>query len=335
MAFTWTDTEIQAKETLVRKIHIDEVRSNVDELDTALDAHVIDTNYAAHPIVTAEHNGLMTTDLYDTVVARDADTVDGYHADDLLSTMPIGAIIAWPNEVIPLGFQLCDGTNGTPDLRDKFIFGAGPSHAVHTTGGEATHVLTEAETASHRHVGLTYTGTGYDNQHEWAPFISSCRTGPCPGTYCPDAATGYAGGNQAHNNLPPYHCLYFIQKITGKMPTYEGDIGPNADRLDGYHAADFVLMSALPSMLPAQQQVHIATGVIVDGGVIPLPPEWGVTRSQCHHFVSINYLDDAPTSGDLYSIQCSVDQATGAVYCRAENIHRTNYTANYMIIAIA
>lgn len=335
MAFTWTDTEIQAKETLVRKVHIDEVRSNVDELDTALDAHVINTNYAAHPIVTEEHNGLMTPELREIVVTRDADTVDGYHADDLLSTMPIGAIIAWPNEIIPLGFQLCDGTNGTPDLRDKFIFGAGPSHALHATGGEETHILTEAELAAHGHAfpgddhlwdvfGLPRTSTA--GNWDW-----KSGSGGASGWY----KTLNAGSNAAHNNMPPYHCLYFIQKITGKMPTYTGDVGPNADRLDGYHAADFVLASALPSMLPAQQQFHISTGVIHDGEIIPIPPEWGVTRNQCHHFVSINYLDDAPTSGDLYSIQCSVDQETGVVYCRAENIHRTNYTANYMLIAIS
>lgn len=242
MPFSWTDTNITAKETLVRKVHIDELRSNVDAVDIALSSHTSSTNYSAHPIVTAEHNGLMTPALREIVVTRDADTVDGYQAVDLLNSVPIGTILMWPNNVIPLGFQLCDGTNGTPDLREKFVLGVGATHALHATGGEAAHTLTLGETPTHNHVGLTYTGTGYDNQHEYAPFISSCRTGPCPGTYCPDATTGNAGSGQAHNNLPPFHALYYIQKLTGKMPTYAGDVGPNADRLDGYHAADIIAL---------------------------------------------------------------------------------------------
>ena len=237
MAFTWTDTEIQAKETLVRKVHMDEVRDNVDTLDDTIDAHTASTNYDSHPIVTSEHNGLMTPELREIVVTRNADTVDGYHADDLLSTMPIGAIIAWPNEIIPLGFQLCDGTNGTPDLRDKFIFGAGPSHALHATGGEASHVLTEDEIPAHKHdKDIVYGNESNRTGNPWGSSNNSSQEG----TYT--FSTGLTGGGQAHNNLPPFHALYYIQKLTGKMPTYTGDVGPNADRLDGYHAADLIAL---------------------------------------------------------------------------------------------
>ena len=55
--------------------------------------------------------------------------------------VPIGGIILWSGSVasIPAGWQLCDGTNLTPDLRDKFVVGAGSSYAVNATGGNATH----------------------------------------------------------------------------------------------------------------------------------------------------------------------------------------------------
>ncbi|MDA8639368.1 hypothetical protein N9L31_00195 [bacterium] len=36
---------------------------------------------------------------------------------------------------LPIGWAVCDGTYGTPDLRDKFVLGAGGAHAANSTGG--------------------------------------------------------------------------------------------------------------------------------------------------------------------------------------------------------
>jgi len=51
------------------------------------------------------------------------------------------AIAAWYGSIadIPSGWQLCDGTNGTPDLRDRFLAGAGDTYAVNATGGNVEH----------------------------------------------------------------------------------------------------------------------------------------------------------------------------------------------------
>lgn len=55
------------------------------------------------------------------------------------SGVPNGAIIMWSGTVatIPNGFLLCDGTNGTPDLRNRFVIGAGDTYAVGATGGSS------------------------------------------------------------------------------------------------------------------------------------------------------------------------------------------------------
>jgi hypothetical protein len=55
--------------------------------------------------------------------------------------VPIGTIVMWNNRggaSIPTNWALCNGTNGTPDLRDKFIVGYSATKAINTTGGSDT-----------------------------------------------------------------------------------------------------------------------------------------------------------------------------------------------------
>jgi hypothetical protein len=53
------------------------------------------------------------------------------------TTVPAGAIIMWSGSIgsIPAGYVICNGSNGTPDLRDSFVVGAGNSYGVGSTGG--------------------------------------------------------------------------------------------------------------------------------------------------------------------------------------------------------
>lgn len=55
--------------------------------------------------------------------------------------MMFGFILMWHGAIvdIPAGWAICDGNNGTPDLRDKFIVGAGSGYAVGGTGGQLNH----------------------------------------------------------------------------------------------------------------------------------------------------------------------------------------------------
>lgn len=55
--------------------------------------------------------------------------------------VPSGGIIIWSGAIpnIPFGFVLCDGNNGSPDLRDKFVIGAGTTYTPGQTGGNITH----------------------------------------------------------------------------------------------------------------------------------------------------------------------------------------------------
>ena len=115
-----------------------------------------------------------------------------------------GMIVAWSGSVanIPTGFVLCDGSNNTPDLRDKFIIGAGNNYAVDATGGSKDAVVVE-----HKHV------TTFDG-HKFFPgdgstSISYGGPGGYPATVFNMDNEGVSGTDK---NLPPYHALCYIMK---------------------------------------------------------------------------------------------------------------------------
>ena len=73
------------------------------------------------------------------------------------SIIPAGVILMWSGSIasIPAGWALCNGSGGTPDLRDRFIVGAGSSYAVGATGGANTVTLDVSQIPSHNHSGTT------------------------------------------------------------------------------------------------------------------------------------------------------------------------------------
>jgi hypothetical protein len=113
-----------------------------------------------------------------------------------------GMIIAWSGatNAIPTGFVLCDGNNNTPDLRDRFIIGAGNSYAVDATGGSKDAVLVE-----HFHTTLNFVARS--NYAEPRNFGVG-TDGNCNST----GNTDTKGESGTDKNLPPYHALCFIMK---------------------------------------------------------------------------------------------------------------------------
>lgn len=69
--------------------------------------------------------------------------INGLAAFVVANALPSGVIMMWSGSIatIPAGWVLCDGTNGTPDLRSRFVYGAGsgPHPAPASVGGAATH----------------------------------------------------------------------------------------------------------------------------------------------------------------------------------------------------
>jgi len=130
------------------------------------------------------------------------------------TSVPSGCILLWSGSSgsIPAGFQLCDGTNGTPDLRDKFIVGAGNTYAVSQTGGSAdsilpshTHTLTDP---GHFHSVFATAGTGTGISAGAGDSVASVNSG----TATTGITISSAGVSPTGGNLPPYYALCYIYK---------------------------------------------------------------------------------------------------------------------------
>ena len=151
-------------------------------------------------------------------------------ATTAINGVPRGIITMWSGAVntVPSGWALCDGTNGTPNLKDKFVLGAGSVYSVGGTGGEAAHTLITAEMPSHTHVqdahghSVNQTITSaYTTQGpvDWgarygSPEIGINRFGNVGVSINSATATNQStGGGTAHNNMPPYYTLAFIMKL--------------------------------------------------------------------------------------------------------------------------
>jgi microcystin-dependent protein len=132
-------------------------------------------------------------------------------------TVPVGGIIMWSgseNE-IPDGWALCNGQTvegqTTPDLRARFVVGAGGAYAVGDTGGAETVTLTVDQIPSHAHTTTAktvgYSGS-FNSSAEAVTFDSSSKNNGWR-----SLSGGKTGGSQAHENRPPYYALSFIMRV--------------------------------------------------------------------------------------------------------------------------
>ena len=164
------------------------------------------------------------------------------------SLVPSGVIMMWSGSVatIPTGFLLCDGTNGTPDLRSRFIVGAGSGYNPGDTGGADSVTLTTSQIPSHTHDFSASGSTSTDGQHghnlvyadndsgggtnlylagetnaaglrtsgytSYTATASVVQNGNHSHTVNVSGTTTSTGGGSSHENRPPYYALAYIMK---------------------------------------------------------------------------------------------------------------------------
>ena len=153
------------------------------------------------------------------------------------AAFPVGGIIMWSGSIaaIPTGWALCNGSNGTPDLRNRFVIGAhsdsaGVAYSTVTGSNTQTGGSKDAIAVSHTH---TATSSVSDPGHNHTSFtngapngvgagaaLTSSSWGNTPGHAVQSNTTGIsvsttvasAGSSGTNANLPPYYALAFIMK---------------------------------------------------------------------------------------------------------------------------
>ena len=170
--------------------------------------------------------------------------VDGTITDAVAEVVPVpvGGIIMWTKKELPAPtdhWAICDGRNGTPDLLDRFIVGAGKTYKVRDTGGTNEVALTKAQMPNHTHAFVMDNQVGVydvpggrgtdrnDKNSGWmnggTKYKSSFSSGDneqarryftgTAGGDATDTEVGNDGYSDAHENRPPYYALYYIMRI--------------------------------------------------------------------------------------------------------------------------
>lgn len=145
-------------------------------------------------------------------------------------SVPAGVICMWSGSSaeIPAGWALCDGSNNTPDLRGRFVVGAGGAYDVGDTGGADSVALTTAQMPSHSHGGSVNIAEAGKHTHSiQLHAYSGYSAGYMPGadnrgstntssagshTHTATLSISNTGSGNAHENRPPYYALCYIMK---------------------------------------------------------------------------------------------------------------------------
>ena len=147
-------------------------------------------------------------------------TLNALDVTDALGFTPAywtsGMIMMWAGSIlaVPAGWFLCNGSNSTPDLRDRFIVGSGSTYATGASGGSA-----DAIVVSHTH-GVTdpshFHTQPYGQFQTAGPYIQDGSPSLAANQASNPAFTGItinsAGASGTNKNLPPYYALAYIMK---------------------------------------------------------------------------------------------------------------------------
>lgn len=162
--------------------------------------------------------------------------------------LPPGTIAFWEGTTPPSGWAICDGLNNTPDLRGRFVLGAGQGEGLtnrpfDTKGGTENETLTIEQIPSHNHIlhiGSRTVTTSINGEHKHNYTNINTGSYECDPDYneerCSNSTSNKStttsgdhnhsftidygtitstnnGSGSSHNNMPPFFTLNYIMKL--------------------------------------------------------------------------------------------------------------------------
>lgn len=193
--------------------------NNVTQInaDLTLKAAIASPTFTGVPAAPTAATGANTTQLATTAFVQ---TTVSAAVATIPAGIPTGGIILWSGSVgaIPTGWALCNGSNGTPDLRSRFVIGAGSAYNVAATGGSADSVVV-AHSHSVTDPGHTHTASlYYYDAATPRPYFRASYGASGQGTSVPTntnttgISVNSSGQTGVGANLPPYYALAYIMK---------------------------------------------------------------------------------------------------------------------------
>jgi len=129
-----------------------------------------------------------------------------------MGSVPSRVIVMWSGSLnqIPSGWVLCNGQNGTPNLTNQFVIGAGNRYPVGRTGGQEQVTLTTQQMPIHNHSNGEFR---YLLKSDGNQTMADSNWTVAEPNLAHQGQILNAGGNQPHENMPPYYALAFIMKL--------------------------------------------------------------------------------------------------------------------------
>lgn len=182
-------------------------------------------------------------------------------ADNMMTLLPVGTILMWYGSLgsLPTGWQNCDGTNGSPDLRGSFPRGAGGALALGASGGSAT-------ASGNTGAGGAHTPSGVADGHaittaEMPSHYHGIRNSYGPGTPATQANMGDAGnygiaGTRYVSGPASPGYIYTATGDNGQLIESNGGDGAHAHTLTMAAVADHTHSLSSVATVPPYKAVY-------------------------------------------------------------------------------
>ena len=199
---------------------------------------------------------------------QDGTTAQSWNAGDIVShranaavlrllnsVVPSGGILMWSGSVasIPEGWHLCDGTNGTPNLQNQFVVGAGATYAPGATGGATSVTLSVAQLPAHNHgindpghvhtvtdPGHTHTDAGHVHQQNSATIYQTTGNFVSSGSLI-QISTGVLNTATSFAQLSTVTTGISLVATTTGITTQNAGSGNSVPTLPPYYALCYIM----------------------------------------------------------------------------------------------